>query len=336
MSTLGIAIDAQSISVALTRRGKCVWAARSSYETLEELERTLGTLASERPRQATSAAVMLLEGAARLKEVDGLPPMRRADLASHVRLHSRRYFLQNGIPLVTDALPARATRGGAARPAVLAAAPAPLIDAILAGLEAANLPCRDIHPVASGDAVALAERAARGAGETLSLLPERSRRIHAAARRHSIRRSATLAAAAWLLVLVSWLGTTADRERRARQELEQRRALMLRAASVRADLDRTTEALVMLDLAQRTRSRTAAVLADVSRALPDSAFVASVRIDQSGITLSGYAPRIAPVAARLRRVEGWHALTTEGPVTREFIGGAERDRFTLRLAWSAP
>ncbi len=45
-----------------------------------------------------------------VKTIAGLPKLSRCDLAAHVRVNSRRYFLQNGHPLVTDARP---TPGGA-------------------------------------------------------------------------------------------------------------------------------------------------------------------------------------------------------------------------------
>jgi hypothetical protein len=74
------------------------------------------------------------------------------------------------------------------------------------------------------------------------------------------------------------------------------------ALAVRSDLDATTDALAILTRVTAERAHRTRQLADVTRALPDSAFLVSIRLETDGRgTLAGYAPRVAQVLARLER-----------------------------------
>jgi len=304
---LVIRVEAERVSATLLRRGRPVWAAEAGYRDADDLGAVLAALAAERPAATRAARVTLDPAVARLKEVAGLPKLARADLAAHVQLHSRRYFCQNGVPLVTDALP---RKGGA----LLAAAPLPLVTAICDGLAAAGLACHDIVPDARA---------------SLSLLPGERRAARARDQRRTLLRWAAAALMACALAASAWTLALVRAEREARSALAAMRVPLTAAVAVRRDLDGATEALAVLDRAA-TPSGAAAFLATLARVLPDSAFLVSAELAQGGtVRLSGYAPRAAAVAAALERAHLVRAPTFEGPVTRETVLGHERERFTL-------
>jgi len=306
---LAVTVEADRVVAMLRRRGRPVWAAEAPYQGAADLAAVLAALAAERPARTRGARVTLDPAVARLKEVADLPRLTRADLAAHVQLHSRRYFLQNGVPLVTDAL---GRKGGGA---LLAAAPLPLVAAVCDGLAAAGLVCHDIVP--AGHAA-------------LSLLPGAQRAARGHAERRALARWAVAALGAGLLVGMAWVTALLRAEHEAHAALAAMRVPLAAAVAVRRDLDATTEALAVLNAAAAP-SRSAAFLATLARVLPDSTFLVSAELmADSSVRLAGYAPRAASVAAALERTRVIRGPSFEGPVTRETVLGQERERFTLR------
>ena len=342
---MGILVDAACVSAVAVRRGRIVWAAESHYAEPSELAQVLGALAAERPRGAREASVALAEGVARVKTVEGLPRLKRRDLVAHVRLNSRRYFLQNGVPLVTDAMPLR--QAGA----LLAGAPVPLVEAVVAGLAAAGIACRSITPAellpttsvtlplpeGLSDGARAAFRIASAPPGTLSLMPEQARARQARDRVASIRRWAAAAAAAIVLCAAGWTVGQWRLRTRAEQELEQLKPSLHAALSARRDLEATDHALGLMAAMESGSARRGRFLAELTRALPDSAFVVSLRLDPDGAgSLSGYAPRAAAIVARLERAGLVRRAALEGPVTREVVAGRELERFALRFRSAGP
>jgi hypothetical protein len=304
-----VTVEEGRITATLRRLGRPVWAASACYAGTDDLASALAALAAERPARARAARVTLDPAVARIKEVPTLPRLSRRDLAAHVQLHSRRYFLQNGVPLVTDALP---LEGGGAR---LAAAPLPLVTAVCDGLAAAGLACTDIVPADEPG---------------LSLLPAPQRTARAHDQRRVLVRWAMAALFASLLAGAAWVGSKVRAERAAQEALARMRAPLAAALAVRRDLDAATEALGVLHAAAAPSS-SAAFLATLATALPDSAFLVTVELAAGGtVRLAGYAPRAAAVAAALERARLLRAPAFEGRVTRETVLGRERERFTLR------
>jgi len=331
---LGIVVESARVSAVALRRGRTVWAAEAPYAGAEDLERALAGLAAERPGGARSASVGLADDVARVKIVEGLPRLSPADLAAHVRLHSRRYFLQNGVPLVTDATPLGKTHTGRA---LLAAAHVPVIEAIAGGLRGAGLVCRTIVPlcllsVPAGDPLAATRAVALARDARLALLPEAARADAVRATRRSLTRWAALAAGSVATLVVTWFAVQLRQERAAAQELVRLRPALQVALNVRTDLDGATDALALLSRASSGRARRARLLAALTRALPDSAFLVSVRLEPDGRgTLAGYAPSAASVVARLERAGAVQRAVLEGSVTREVVAGRERERFAVRF-----
>ncbi len=322
---VGISVESARVVACAVRRGRTVWGAEAAYAGTEDLARVLAALAAERPHRARRASVVLAPGLARLKAVEGLPPLRRADLADHVRLHSRRYFLQNGVPLVTDASPA----GGRA---TLAAAPVPLVEAIAEGLAAAGLSCAAIVPaetLGASPGLESATAAATLRTPALSLLSDAVRRRAREADARSLARLAVAATLSLVLAAAAYADALVRRERAAAGELARLGPAVDAAVAVRRDLAATTAALEVLG-ARSAGARPVRVLADLARALPDSAFLASARFERDGtVRLSGYAKSAARVLERLERVPGLARGAAEGPVTREVVAGREWERFTL-------
>lgn len=310
---LGIAVEAGRVRATLVRKRRIVWAAEAIYASPADLVEVLAALVAERPTRVTSARVTLGASVVTVKTIAGLPPLGRDDLAAHVRLRSRRYFLQNGVPLVTDAAPVL-VRGRATRDSLIAAVEAPLVEAIASGLAGAGLTC---------DSIAPAEFA-------LQLLPDALRETHRQQGKRMQRWLWSACAASLLAAVGSWLLTPLWHARTAGREMDRIRPVIRSALAVRADLDAATEALDLVAAAQAKRSHHARLLADLARTLPDSAFLAAIRLDRRGGTLSGYAPRASRVLTALER-RTVVAPSLDGPVTREVVGGLEWERFSIRF-----
>lgn len=347
---LGIGVEPSRVTAAALSRGRVVWAAEASYDCAADLTEVLARLAADRPAGIRAARVALTGAAAQIKVVETMPRLGPGDLAAHVALQPRRYFLANGARLVTDAVPWGGSNGDGHRPALLAAAPEPLVEAIAAGLEAAGLQLAALAPAAAfphrvlvaapAGLAPLEDRAsayfaafAAASGKpVVALLPaalEGARRRRAAS---GARRWATLCVLSLALAGLAHVGALVHRRGAADSELATLRPTVERALETRRDLDRTTDALEVLERAARQRSTVAALLADLTRALPDSAFLAVFRLESDGRgTLVGYAPRSGPVLAALARVPRVRAPDLDGPVTREMVGAKERERFTIRF-----
>ncbi len=347
---LGISVEVGCVRALVLAGGRVVWAAEAAYAGLDDLADVLARLAAERPRGTRSARVTLGAGLAQVKVVDGLPRLPARDLAAHVALQPRRYFLANGASLVTDAIPHTRRNGTAHRAALLAAAPEPLVEAVAAGVRAAGLAIESIAPagalpdLSSGDAAALhslghgAERyagalaAAASCGNGLTLLPASLRRRSARLRASSARRWAMAGALSLALAAIGHVTALARQGTRAERELARMHATLEQALAARRDLDAASEALGFLGRQEAERSRRALLLSRVTRALPDSAFLAAIRLEADGRgTCVGYASRAAAVVAALERVPGIVGPALEGPVTREVLGPREWDRFTVRF-----
>jgi hypothetical protein len=313
---LTLVIGEGRVHASATKRAGIAWAADAAYDGPADLARVLSMLAAEAPPRARRVHVVIADGLARVKTLDTLPRLRRPELASHVQLHSRRYFLQNGIPLVTDAVPLATAKGEAAR-ALLGAIPEPLAQAIVDGIDAAGLDCETIVPEGSSD---------------LSLVPHGARARRLARMRQSLRRWAIGAAGTLILSALLHVGLLLGRRRSADRELLAMKGGIDAALAVRRDGSDAAAALAAIAAAEANTPRRARFLANLTRAMPDSAFVVTLRLDAAGNgMIAGYAPRAAAVVARLERSGLAHGAAIEGTVTREVVGGVERERFTVRF-----
>jgi hypothetical protein len=348
--TLGIAVDEGLVRAVAVTRGRVIWAGQAEYASHADLAEVLARLAAERPARVGTARIALGAALAHRKVVEGMPKLPARDLARHVALQPRRYFLANGVPLVTDAVPFGGGNGNGQRPALMAAAPEPLLDAIASGLRAAGLTPQAIAPAAdfSGEGSADLAGPLRHLGDAgpryavAYAAATRSPRLllRPAALRERNHRDRALSGRRWIIAgalslalgAVSYAGALARQRHAAESELLRLRQSVTSALAARADLGRMTDALAFLAGVDQRRTHHAALLARVTAALPDSAFLASFRVDPEGRgMLAGYAPRAADVVAALEHVAGLSAPALQGPVTREVQGTREWDRFSVRF-----
>jgi Tfp pilus assembly protein PilN len=347
---VGIAVERNRLAAVAVRRGRIVWAAETAYQEPADLAGVIAGLAAERPRGFRAACVALGPEVARIKHVDGLPRLRPADLAAHVRLQSRRYFLQNGASLVTDAV-AAGGRGSGTGTATLAAAAEPIVEAVGAGLHAAALALQEMAPsvlFAAPEADAEMGRlqqlgfraasfrdayaAAVARRPPLALLPAELRRERDRQTTRSLVRWAALCAGSMLLAGATYVGALAHQGRTAAAELDALRPALAAALAVRRDLEAATASLEVLQQADLRRPRLTRLLTELTSALPDSVFLRALRVERDGRgALMGYAAQASAALTALERTRGITDPELDGAVTREVVGGREWERFGLRF-----
>lgn len=346
---LGIAVERGRLRAVALRRGRVAWAGEASYDGEADLIEVLTHLATDRPRGMRFARIALDPEVSRLKVLERLPALSAFTLASHVALQPKRYFLMNGIPLVTDAV--RVHDGIRRRSTIVlaGAAPEPLIAALTTGLRAAGLEAVSIAPAAAYrastdqlDRAAAVDsetahfRAAAAAALTspvLNLQPQELRAARLRQRRRSMRFWALACAISWILAAAAHAVGLWRAQRRANLELDGLSRSAAQALRLRADLAATSAALAQLHGYDAGRVRPAVVLADIARALPDSAFVTALRLDErGGGVIVGFAPSAGGVARRLAGIAGFREVRLEGPVTREVVDGLARERFAIRFS----
>jgi hypothetical protein len=333
---LGVVVERERVIVAAVRRGRATWAAEAVTGGPAELAAALSSLAAERPRGVRRARVALSEELAPTRLVAGVPRLSAEDLAAHVRLHSRRYFLQNGIPLVTDATPA----AGGAR---MSATELPLLEAVHRGLQAAGISCESVAPAAVLSTCCGLDAAVAAARTSRPLLRFETEALVAARRAGHRRRARWWIGAAAMAVataVVLQFAAPSAQARRARRELAAMGHGPEQAAQVMRDLYAATAALDALSSAERHAVRHARFMADLVRTLGDSTFLAGATFEAASVRLVGYAPSASALVARLERLPSVIAARLDGAVAREVVAGRERERFTivaeLRPSASAP
>ncbi len=165
----------------------------------------------------------------------------------------------------------------------------------------------------------------------LELWPGEARATRA---RDSRRRLTTLAAAGlslWLLAGTVYVGRLLSTLHSSTQYLDAVSARLDSVLAARRDLDAGRATLASMAAAERTRSRHLELLAGVTAALSDSAYLATYQLGADGtLRLSGNAPSGARVLAEMERVGALRRLRLEGPVSRESSnGGPMLDRFAI-------
>lgn len=397
---LGLSVGLASIHAVLLERGVVQWAGQACYESLEALSDAVGHLAAEAGRPVTRARVALERAVVQLRAIVPAPPLKRAAVRRYVTLEASRLFRKNGVTLVTDGRVVVINAGTAALWA--AAAPEPLVQALLAGCAQAGLrvealgPAADVLPAAldhshsAGDVVLPtaegSERLSIGTGGTwrsrlvpaqaapspagegtplwqsalgalgpdagqfaaafavcrqapqLDLTPPDTR---AARERVRLRRTLRVVAAAvglWMVAGGVALGRLLWTYRSSTAFLETVRPQLDSALAERRELDAGRTTLETIAAAERTRSRRLGLLAGITHALGDSAFLVMLRIGPGAeVRFAGYAPQAAHVLASLEHVKELQDAKLEGPVTREAPAGrAALDRFAVTASLVEP
>lgn len=177
--------------------------------------------------------------------------------------------------------------------------------------------------------------AAARARPRLLFLPRETHEARRLRTRRRLRWVAATAAGLWLAALGVYavrLGTTA---RGAERELRALGLAVDSALALHRDLDAARGVLATIGAAAEGRSRHLVLLADLTRALPDSSVLVALRIaPDSSVRVAGYAASGARVLAQLETVRRLRGARFEGPLVREALGagtGQSRtwDRFAV-------
>jgi hypothetical protein len=128
----------------------------------------------------------------------------------------------------------------------------------------------------------------------------------------------------------------ADQARAAQQaRLDALRGREAAALAVDSELTRVTGALREVAAFDSARYSATALLADLTRALPQGSALVALQVDSAGGSLIALTPRAAAVLAPLERVSGIESPSIVGPVTHEGGGGRELERVTIRFGLNA-
>jgi hypothetical protein len=321
---LHLLIGRGTVRAEVRRRKGGAAAAEASWETPGDLAERLAELVGLPELGAARVPLVVrLEGPlAQVRVLDGLPPVGgRGALRQLVELRAGHYFRKNGIPLVVDVRWARGRAAG--RRAIAGAAPAPVIEAVLAGARTSGRTVRSIRP---------ASPSAHG----LDLLPadERGRRI----RRGFAR--AGIAAATGLVLWVAagaMVGIRVVRADRAASVALDTLAPGVEAlAGLREQVARAHAALGAVDSAAARRGRVLEAVLRAAAAIPDSAYLVTVALDTAGAgRMAGVAPKAVVVLASAERA-GVPNPRLEGDAVPIHADGRRRERFTLRFGMGKP
>jgi hypothetical protein len=159
------------------------------------------------------------------------------------------------------------------------------------------------------------------------------------ARNHTTDRRRTFGLG--LLALACWLTAAGIFEARTRRaaaaaahEMATLRPMLAQALAVERDMAQAEDALGRIAEARATRSTDAGLLATVTRALPDSAYLLSLRRSREGrVTLMGVAPSAARVVTALGAAAGVQGAALEGGITRAVTPLGVRERFRIVFSW---
>jgi hypothetical protein len=106
------------------------------------------------------------------------------------------------------------------------------------------------------------------------------------------------------------------------------------AVAVERDLTLADGLLTAVQGAQAARSRDAELLSLLTRTLPDSAYLLSLRRGRDGrVTVVGFGPSAARTLGALGRAPGVVSPMLQGGVTRELTAGRAVERFILSFMW---
>jgi hypothetical protein len=345
--TVGLAIERDRLRAVGVRGARVVWGVDASLTDSTPLADALtGFLAQLPLGRFSRPRVTIALGAtfAQTKRLAGLPPIGDERLlARTVSEHASRFFLKNGIPLVTTSvrLDANGQPWGAALQKTV-------VDTIVSACRTSRLRLSGIVPavdVAKTEVAALAPlgseaaqfAAAYGAAVTAGALTWR-----AGATDETIAprwRVTTIACAAGLALILAVLAPGVGArvtEHRAIAHLATIAGPTRAARRAARDNDLVTRALGEVASFDRGRRPTTLLLAALAKALPDGAALLALHVDSAGGSVVAFAPRAGALLTRLETVPGLAAPEITGPVTRESAGGREVERVTVRFRWSTP
>jgi hypothetical protein len=315
---LRLRVGRESVRAELVRRGRVLWAGETTIEGPEDLQEAVAQLAAEPglPSRPSRLTVEVDTPVVQLRTLEGLPPVRESTLPLLVGNQAGRFFRRNGKPLVIDARWKRRLKGEP-RVAQAAAVEEPWIEAVLAGARTAGLELETISPPAPSPL-------------TLLSPAERGRRRRAALT--SLRRLTILVAGLWICVGCLAAARLEREERRIETRLSEIGEAVDAVRGARRQIGEAATMLQTVAAAERARGTILIQLGQVTAALPDSAFLESLTVDEKGAgSISGLARSAVALVERLDRASGVTGPTLDGPAVRERHGTTEWERFSVRF-----
>jgi hypothetical protein len=343
---VGLSVERDRLRAVGVRGARVLWGQDLgvSDETplAEALPTFLGTLPVGRFARP-HITVALGPAFAQTKRLAGLPPLGdERMLARAVSEHAARFFLKNGVALVTTSV--RLDADG--RPWA-AALQKHVVDTIVTACRASRVrlsgivPAVDVARRETTELTALGREAhefaaAYGAAITSGALIWRAvssskpdvPRWRAAAAASSV--VLALGAAALAPGLEAHLA-----EHQAVAHVAAVAGTSRAALRVARDNELVTRALQEVGAFDRGRRPITVLMAQLAAALPDSAALLALHIDSAGGSIVALAPRAGALLARLEHVSGLAAPEITGPVTREAARGRDLERVTVRFRWLA-
>lgn len=310
MSTLFLTIRRARLLAEVRIRRRVIWSAQAQLQGPEEVARAIAHLGAAEgfPARVRWAEALLDEGAIQRRLLRDVPPVRQCTLDELVRLQQQRFFRRNGVPLVTRAHWQR-TGSGAPRVAEAVAVEAPLLDAIADGVATAGLRLRKV--VAQGS--------------DLEFVSEQEVRRRQEWAKRLLRCLVVANTLVWLGAATAHVAGLLLANHRLSEELTQLRepsAALLRA---RRELSSATGMISAIEQSQAQRAALAMRIAEIVRALPDSAYLTSLALSSQGVgRLTASARDPAAVIARLEQVTGLPTPRREGEPVMEPEAGWQR------------
>ncbi|HXT16506.1 MAG TPA: hypothetical protein VN706_12790 [Gemmatimonadaceae bacterium] len=350
---LGLDVADHEIRAVLVARRNVRWSHRESIVGVDGLPEAVSRVIATMPRTRRRPHVQFgLSGArAQIKRLEGLPPLENEKLLNAVvRENTSAFFLARSRVVVPplymssdgarfgaalDVSSVNTVMGEARRRGLLVDLVLPTTSALTHVVHDTVPPALrsladDATPYVGAYAVANASRRT-----PLALRPRD------AANTTSMRRMAT--AAAVLLVVVAGAMAVLAPGLRATRELRVARSMLARygrldstATRVQDQLRAATQLLDTHARFETERGSIERLLGDITRALPDSTALVTLRADSAEVSFVATGPSVADLLPELGAVSQTEAARITGSVTRETLAGAKLERASFRLRRSRP
>jgi hypothetical protein len=291
-----------------------VWTGEATYAGLDDLTDVIARLVIE-PEMIgarTRVNVELEKPLVQYRILSELPAVSAEALRQIVEQQAHRYFRKNGKPLIVDAF----RENGKNSPVHAAAVEEPIVAAIGAGVRAAGFRLAAIAPSSHPGRL------------SLEMPEERVRRQREA--RLSLRRLAFAVALLWLLAVCATVFNVLRQRRAIDRELADLAKPVAALAAVKREMAIAKSMIVAINRDARRQHGTLGLIASITAALPDSAFLTSLTIEDGDRGfLGGYSRRASEVLARLESAGVLATPRLDGQLGREIIGGVEWERFSI-------
>ena len=143
-AVLGISVAKGAVRAILAVSNRIEWAGSTTWSAPDDLSDAIARLAGEAGRAVRRARVVLERDLIQARTIAPAPPLRARAARRFIALEAPRLFRKNGVALVTDA--AILHSEGSSLALWAAAAPEPVVHAILEGCEQAGIAVEQVGP----------------------------------------------------------------------------------------------------------------------------------------------------------------------------------------------